>query len=93
MAFNTVLGNTSTAFLVYLLSSISALGINAAFQDYVSRHDAVWKRWAWALGICFLSIILVTIVVFVSVKEPKPNETVQRLGGDKAVPPQQIGRM
>jgi len=93
MAFNTVLGNTSTAFLVYLLSSISALGINAAFQDYVSKHDAVWKRWAWAIGICMLSIIVVTIIVFVSVKEQKPNETVQRLGGNKTVPPQQVGRI
>ena len=91
-SFHTALGNTSTSFIVYLLSMISALGINAAVQDQISKHDAPWKRFAWAFGICIFAIIVISIIVVFTSKDSK-NDTTRRLAGDKPVPNKEMGRL
>ena len=94
ISFGNTLGTTSVSFLIYLMSTTAALGINAAFQDYASKHDASWKRWVWATGVCVVAILIITTIVATTTK-PVQNTIQQRLSKpmSTAVSEQQMGRL
>jgi uncharacterized membrane protein YedE/YeeE len=91
-SFSEVLSNTCTAFSIYVLSTTAALGINAAVQEYIAKHDATWKRFVWALAVCVFAILVITVIAFLN-KLPTESSTAKRLSGQKNTEPQSLGRI
>jgi hypothetical protein len=62
--FELALENAAVAFVTYALSLISALSWNNAVQDFIASHKGGWwKRWAYAIGITILSLIIITVII------------------------------
>jgi hypothetical protein len=92
--FELALENAAVAFVTYALSLISALSWNNAVQDFISAHKgAWWKRWAYAIGITVMSLVIITIIIVFHDDDDRSTSAIKPARLSQSVAHPRMGRI